>query len=199
MVKMKNARELAIRIVQHIRNYTDRKTQEDRLNWSTYATPAEGLSGRFILQDRRTFGVIPGVTDKDYYTNSYHVPVGFPISIKDKIDIEAPFHKLCNAGHITYIELDDTPSEDVIMDILNYAYKHTNISYMGINFHIRYCRECGTYLHVSQSKCPKCGSRNLQGISRVTGYLSLDERFGAGKSAERADRKSHITGNNTYV
>ena len=193
------ARELALRIVTHLRNYTDRVTQEDKLNWSTYATPAEGLSGRFILQDRKTFGVIPGVTDKDYYTNSYHVPVGFPISIKDKIDIEAPFHKLCNAGHITYIELDDMPTGDVIMDILDYAYKHTNISYMGINFHIRYCRECGTYLNIAQSKCPKCGSQNLQGVSRVTGYLSLDERFGAGKHAERADRISHVTKEHTYV
>jgi ribonucleoside-triphosphate reductase len=192
------ARELALRIVTYLRNYTDRVTQEDKLNWSTYATPAEGLSGRFILQDRKTFGIIPGVTDKEYYTNSYHVPVGFPISIKDKIDIEAPFHKLCNAGHITYIELDDMPTGDVIMDILDYAYKHTNISYMGINFHIRYCRECGTYLNISQSKCPKCGSHNLQGISRVTGYLSLDERFGAGKYAERADRISHVTKSHTY-
>lgn len=192
------ARELAFKIVKYIRDYTDRKTQEDMLNWSTYATPAEGLSGRFILQDRKTFGVIHGVTDKDYYTNSYHVPVGYPISIKDKIDIEAPFHKLCNAGHITYIELDDTPSSDVIMDILDYAYKHTNISYIGINFHIRYCKDCGTYLHAAQSKCPKCGSQNLQGISRVTGYLSLDERFGAGKSAERTDRVSHTSNTHTY-
>jgi ribonucleoside-triphosphate reductase len=195
-----NARELGIKIVTHIRNYTNKLTQETKLNWSTYATPAEGLSGRFILQDKKVFGEIEGVTDKEYYTNSYHVPVGFPTSIKDKIDIEAPYHKLCNAGHISYIELDDYPSEDVIMDILSYAYKNTNISYIGINFHIRYCKDCGTYLHGGEHKCTKCGSYNIQGISRVTGYLSLDERFGAGKYAERTDRKSHTENHlNTYA
>lgn len=184
------ARELGFKIISHIRSYTDRLTKETKLNWSTYATPAEGLSGKFILQDKKVFGEIEGVTDKEYYTNSYHIPVSFPISIKDKIDVEAPYHKLCNAGHISYIELDDYPTEDVIMDILDYAYKSTNISYIGINFHIRYCRDCGTYLKNGEGKC-KCGSHNIQGISRVTGYLSLDERFGAGKYAERADRKSH--------
>ncbi|MFL0266615.1 anaerobic ribonucleoside triphosphate reductase [Candidatus Clostridium radicumherbarum] len=190
--EVENARELGFKIISHIRNYTDKLTQETKLNWSTYATPAEGLSGRFILQDKKVFGEIKGVTDKEYYTNSYHIPVGFPISIKDKIDIEAPFHKLCNAGHISYIELDDYPTEDVIMDILNYAYKHTNISYIGINFHIRYCKDCGTYLSHGEHKCNKCGSYNIQGISRITGYLSLDERFGAGKYAERAERVSHL-------
>jgi ribonucleoside-triphosphate reductase len=95
--------------------------------------------------------------------------------------------------------LDDVPSEEVIIDILNYAYKYTNISYLGINFHIRYCKDCGTYLHVGQSKCPKCGGQRLQGVSRVTGYLSLDERFGAGKTAEKADRISHITKEHNYA
>ncbi|NLP28801.1 MAG: anaerobic ribonucleoside-triphosphate reductase [Clostridia bacterium] len=193
------SRELGLKIIGHIRNFTNEMTKEDRLNWSTYATPAEGLSGKFILQDKKVFGVIEGVTDKEYYSNSYHVPVGFPISIKDKIDIEAPYHKLCNGGHISYIELDDVPSEEVIIDILNYAYKYTNISYLGINFHIRYCKDCGTHLHVGQSKCPKCGGQRLQGVSRVTGYLSLDERFGAGKTAEKADRISHITKEHNYA
>lgn len=190
------ARELGLQIISHMRNYTDRVTEETHLNWSCYATPAEGLSGKFISQDKKIFGEIPGVTDKDYYTNSYHIPVGYPISIKSKIDIEAPYHKLCNAGHISYIEIDDYPSAEVIMDILNYAYNSTNINYIGINFHIRYCRDCGTYLHGEQT-CSKCGSSNIQGISRVTGYLSLDERFGAGKFAERADRISQ--GNNKQV
>lgn len=185
------SRELGLKIVSHIREYTDKLTQETRLNWSTYATPAEGLSGRFIVQDQKVFGTIEGVTDKEYYTNSYHIPVSFPVSIKDKIDIEAPYHKLCNAGHISYLELDGYPSQEVIMDILNYAYKNTNISYIGINFHIRYCRDCGTYLNNGEQKCTKCNSYNIQGVSRVTGYLSLDERFGAGKYAEREDRISH--------
>jgi ribonucleoside-triphosphate reductase len=84
------------------------------------------------------------------------------------------------------------------MDIVNYAYNNTNISYMGINFHIRYCRHCGTYLSASDTKCPSCNSEDIQGISRVTGYLSLDERFGAGKSAERADRISQASGKHVY-
>ena len=98
---------------------------------------------------------------------------------------------MCNGGHISYLEVDDMPTEEAIMDIVRYAYRNTNLSYMGINFHIRYCRRCGTYLHEGQHKCPKCESTDIQGISRVTGYLSLDERFGEGKVAERADRVSH--------
>jgi ribonucleoside-triphosphate reductase (formate) len=189
------ARELGVKIVQHIRAYTDRLTAETHLNWSTYATPAEGLSGRFVVQDKKIFGNIKGVTDKEYYTNSFHVPVEYMISIKDKVETEAPYHKLCNAGHISYIELDDYPTADVLEDILRYAYESTNISYLGINFHIRYCRECGTFLR-GEDTCHSCGSDNIQGISRVTGYLSLDERFGVGKSAERSDRVSHDSSHN---
>ena len=187
----KEARKLGLEIIEFIRNYTDKLIEETRLNWSCYATPAEGLSGKFIKQDKKAFGIIKGVTDKDYYTNSFHIPVSYNISIKEKIDIEAPYHKLCNAGHISYIEVDDCPSPEVIMDIIKYAYTNTNISYIGINFHIRYCKECGTSIESNLSKCPKCNSRNIQGVSRVTGYLSLDERFGPGKYEERLDRRSH--------
>lgn len=185
------ARELGLKIITYIREFIDRTTEETKLNWSCYATPAEGLSGKFIKQDKKIFGIIQGVTDKDYYTNSFHIPVNYPISIKDKINIEAPYHKLCNAGHISYLEVDDRPSGEIIMDILNYAYKNTNISYLGVNFHIRYCRSCGEFLNSSERKCHKCGSEDIQGVSRVTGYLSLDERFGPGKYEERADRISH--------
>ncbi|KOF57784.1 ribonucleoside-triphosphate reductase [Clostridium sp. DMHC 10] len=192
------ARELGYKIVEYIRRYTDKLIEETHLNWSCYATPAEGLSGKFIVKDKAIFGEIPGVTDKEYYSNSYHIPVGYNISIKEKINIEAPYHALCNGGHISYIELDDYPDDQTVMDIINYAYNNTNISYMGINFHIRYCRHCGTYLSSSDVKCPSCGDTDIQGISRVTGYLSLDERFGAGKSAERADRISQASGNRVY-
>ena len=192
-----SSRELGIKIITYIRNYTDKLIEETHLNWSCYATPAEGLSGKFIVHDKKIFGEIPGVTDKDYYTNSYHIPVGFPISIKDKIDIEAPYHKICNGGHISYIEIDDYPSAEVVKSIIDYAYDNTNISYIGINFHIRYCKECGTYMH-GEDVCPKCGSNNIQGISRVTGYLSLDERFGEGKTAERRDRISQGSSKHVY-
>ncbi|MCY6484983.1 anaerobic ribonucleoside triphosphate reductase [Clostridium aestuarii] len=187
----KEAYELGIKIVSHIREFCDKYKEIDKLNWSCYATPAEGLSGKFVLQDQKVFGKIKGVTDKDYYTNSYHVPVCYKISIKDKIDIEAPFHKICNGGHITYIEMDGYPEQESVKAIIDYAYKNTNISYIGVNFHMKYCKECGETIEVSDLKCPKCGSVNIQGISRVTGYLSLDERFGAGKVAERSDRTSH--------
>ena len=115
-----DARKLGFKIISHIRSFIDRVTEETKLNWSCYATPAEGLSGKFIRKDKKSFGIIKDVTDKDYYTNSFHIPVKYPISIKDKIDIEAPYHKLCNAGHISYIEVDDCPSGESIMDILNY-------------------------------------------------------------------------------
>lgn len=170
------------------------------MNWSCYATPAEGLSGKFVIQDRDRFGSIAGVTDKDYYTNSFHVPVGYQISIIDKIQIEAPFHRMCNAGHISYIEVDGYPSEETIEKIITYAYDSSNISYIGINFHLRYCKDCGTSVTDCGKTCPECGSSHIQGISRVTGYLSLDERFGSGKSAERQDRLSHDEAHkNTYT
>ena len=194
-----SSRELGLKIISFLREKLDKFTEETKLNWSCYATPAEGLSGKFIAIDKKIYGNIKGVTDKDYYTNSFHLPVGFPISIKDKIDIEAPYHKLCNGGHISYIEVDDNPTPECIMDIINYAYKNTNISYLGVNFHIRYCKECGASLTSSDCKCPSCGSTNIQGISRVTGYLSLDERFGVGKAAERKDRITHTeTHENMY-
>ncbi|MGL4344403.1 MAG: anaerobic ribonucleoside-triphosphate reductase [Cellulosilyticaceae bacterium] len=185
------ARELGYRIIKRMRNFTDQTTADTQMNWACYATPAEGLSGKFIAQDRARFGMITGVTDKEYYTNSFHIPVGFPISIIDKIQIEAPFHKLCNAGHISYIEVDGYPTPETIEKIISYAYAHSNISYIGINFHLRYCKDCGAMIEDSVKNCPDCGSQSIQGISRVTGYLSLDERFGGGKSAERNDRLSH--------
>ena len=190
-----NSRKLGYEIIKHIRDFCDKTTKEFKLNFSAYATPAEGLSGKFISKDIKIFGKIKGITDKKYYTNSFHVPVGYQISIKEKIDIEAPYHKLCNGGHISYIELDNCPSSEVIKSIVDYAFNNSNIGYFGINFHIKYCKDCGTYLLNEQDTCPKCNSKNIQGISRVTGYLSLDERFAPedsfGKGAEKADRISH--------
>ena len=191
------ARDLGEQIISHLRNKCDEFKEQDKLNWSCYGSPAEGLSGKFVPEDRKRYGLIPGVTDKDYYTNSFHIPVGYPISIKEKINIEAPYHKLCNGGHISYIEIDDYPDEETIENIIRYSYENTNISYIGINFHIRYCKDCGTYLH-DEDSCPKCGSKKIQGISRVTGYLSLDERFGPGKVAERKDRTDHNNKHNKF-
>ena len=108
------ARELGYSMIQRMRDFTDKTTKDTGLNWSCYATPAEGLSGKFISQDRQRFGIIPGVTDKEYYTNSFHVPVNYPVSIIDKIQIEAPFHKMCNAGHtVSYTHLTLPTTERV--------------------------------------------------------------------------------------
>jgi ribonucleoside-triphosphate reductase len=189
------ARDLGERIITHLREKCDEYKEKYKLNFSCYATPAEGLSGKFVPVDKEIYGIIPGVTDKEYYTNSFHVPVGYRISIKDKIEIEAPYHKMCNGGHISYVELDDYPDGKTIEKIVSYAYENTNISYIGANFHIRYCKNCGKYVH-NENNCPACGSYDIQGISRVTGYLSLDERFGKGKEAEKKDRTDH---NNKHV
>lgn len=184
------SKELGLKIVKTIRSACDNYTKKYHLNFSCYATPAEGLSGKFIMQDKLLFGEIKGVTDKDYYTNSFHVPVRQSISITEKIKIEGPYHKLCNGGHITYIEVDGYPDAEVVENIIMYAYEYTNINYLGINFHIKYCKDCGSLIEPGENRCV-CGSDKIQGISRVTGYLSLDERFGSGKVAEREDRVSH--------
>lgn len=138
----KEAQELGLKIITHLRERCDALTKKHKLNFSCYATPAEGLSGKFTKLDLKFLGEIPWITDKGFYTNSYHVPVDFPISIAEKIAIEAPYHKLCNGGHISYVEFDDYPSGEQIEKVLRWAYSNTNINYMGINFHIRYCREC---------------------------------------------------------
>lgn len=183
-------RELGDSIIRTIREFADETKVKTGLNFSCYGSPAEGLSGRFAPMDRARYGTIAGVTDKDYYTNSYHVNPGYKIAIKDKIQIEAPYHELCNGGRISYIELDDYPSKEEIERIVTWSFTNTNISYIGINFHVRYCTSC-SHLLGTEDECPKCGSRKIQGVSRITGYLALDERFGKGKFAERADRVAH--------
>ena len=145
----KEAQELGLKIVTHIRNRCDEITQKRKLNFSCYATPAEGLSGKFIKQDLEMFGPIPWVNDKAFYTNSFHVPVDYPISYAEKIKIEAPYHKLCNGGHISYIEFDDYPSGEQVEKIIRWAYENTNINYVATNFHIRYCCDCAQRMQIS--------------------------------------------------
>jgi ribonucleoside-triphosphate reductase len=184
----------AYEIMKHMRDRIDGYKTKYNLNFTFYATPAEGLSGRFVKIDQKRYGVIPGVTDKDYYTNSFHIPVKFPISAYKKGGFEAPFHKLCNAGMISYFELDGGDCETRAKFIdrsITMLLGNTDINYWGYNFHIRYCKDCGTELLSGEQHCSNCGSTNIQGVSRVTGYLSLDERFTPGKVAERKDRKTH--------
>lgn len=192
------SRALGLEIVKHIRDFTDSLKEKHHLNFSCYASPAEGLSGRFTKLDKAKYGIIKGVTDKDYYTNSFHVPVGVNISIKDKLEIEAPYHKLCNGGHISYIELDNYPTGEQVESIVVNSFTHTDMDYLGINFHEKQCKKCGEHLFEDEEICPSCGSDEIQGISRITGYLAFDDRFGPGKKAERKDRVSHTNGNLVY-
>ena len=184
--------ELGMNIVSYIRAKIDSFTTIYDLNYTFLATPAEGLSGRFLEIDRKQYGVIDGVTDKDYYTNSYHVPVGYDISMFDKIAIEGPYHKFCNAGHISYVEMASPPLDNIesIEAIIRHM-KDADMGYAGINFPIDFCREC-SYQGVFPDDCPSCESEDISRVRRITGYFSTIDRFNDSKKKELADRKPHI-------
>lgn len=192
------AQNLGIDIISHMRNRMDEYSEKTGLNVTLLATPAEGLSGRFIRLDKARFGVIEGVTDKEYYTNSFHIPVYYPISAYKKIQLEAPYHNLTNAGHITYVELDGDPSKnlDAFEKIIRYM-KSQNIGYGSINHPIDRDPICG-YTGIIGDTCPSCGRKEtdsnmgFQRIRRITGYLvgTLD-RFNNAKRAEVEDRVKH--------
>ena len=159
------ARELGLRIVTHMRHWMDRRSRELRLNVTCLATPAEGLSGRFVAMDRERYGEIAGVTDRDYYTNSFHVPVWYGISAAKKVDIEAPYHGLCNAGHITYVELDgDTARNLEAMETLVRYMHDKNLGYFAISHPVDRDPVCG-YVGVINGVCPRCGRREGEAIS----------------------------------
>ena len=159
------ARELGLRIVTHMRHWMDRRSRELRLNVTCLATPAEGLSGRFVAMDRKKYGEIKGVTDRDYYTNSFHVPVWYNISAAKKVDIEAPYHALCNAGHITYIELDgDTARNLEAMESLVRYMHDKGCGYFAISHPVDRDPVCG-YVGVINGVCPRCGRREGEAIS----------------------------------
>lgn len=187
------AMEEGYRIVKYIANKVQAMTERHHLNFTTLATPAEGLSGRFINLDRKKYKVIPGVTDKGYYTNSFHIPVDYTISIQDKLKIEGPFQKLCDAGHISYVELKDSPHQNpqAVESIIKYGFQQ-DIGYMGINFPIDECPQCG-HSGIITDDCPACGNPDsyIRRIRRITGYLSTIDRFGDGKLAELQDRVTH--------
>ncbi|MGI6168100.1 MAG: anaerobic ribonucleoside triphosphate reductase [Christensenellales bacterium] len=192
------SRNLGLEIVSFMRDYLDRLSEETQMNYTLLATPAEGLSGRFIRIDRKKYGVIPGVTDHDYYTNSFHVPVYFPISAYEKIQIEAPYHALTNAGHITYVELDgDTTHNIEAFEQVVRAMHDAGIGYGSINHPVDRDPVCG-YNGIIGDCCPKCGRHEKDGgpsferIRRITGYLvgTLD-RFNDAKRAEERDRLKH--------
>ena len=159
------AQKLGIEIVTYMRKYCDNKVKETGLNFSLFATPAEGLSGRFVKIDRAKYGVIEGVTDRDYYTNSSHIPVYYPISAAKKIELEAPYHELCNAGAIGYVECDGDLTKNVkaFMDIILYM-KKCNWTYGSINHPVDRCPVCG-YVGIINDTCPKCGRKDKEAVT----------------------------------
>lgn len=188
----KEALDLGYDIINHIRQYCDETSEQYGLNFVCYATPAEGTAGRFVPQDRKVFGVIEGVTDKDFYTNSYHVPVEQEISIFDKIEIEGRFHSVCNGGHISYVELPSSleHNPEAFEDILRWMSK-CDFGYAGINFPIDECIVCGHTGIISEDECPECGSESIRRIRRITGYLSTVDRFNDAKKCELDMRVKH--------
>lgn len=180
-------------IVAFMRNKVDKAAERYNLNYTLLATPAEGLSGRFTKMDCREFGLIPGVTDKDYYTNSFHVPVNYLISIYDKIKIEGVYHKYTNAGHISYVEFTAPPINNLgaLEDILRHM-NQCDVGYAGINFPVDFCEGCGRLGVIDTDTCPTCGSSNIRRVRRITGYLSTVDRFNDAKCTELKQRVSHI-------
>lgn len=193
------SRELGLDIISHMRERCDDYSKKYKLNFTLLATPAEGLAGRFTRIDRKEYGEIKGVTNRDYYTNSFHVPVYYPIGAFEKIEIEAPYHELCNAGHITYIELDGDPSDNIdAFEAVIRKMKESGIGYGSVNHPVDRDPVCGYSGIIDGDRCPSCGRLESEGdvpferLRRITGYLvgSL-ERWNDGKKAEERDRVKH--------
>ena len=192
------AQRLGLEIIAHMRGRLDEEAKKRQLNFTLLATPAEGLSGRFVKIDRKKYGSIPGVTDREYYTNSFHVPVYYPISAFQKIRKEAPYHALTNAGHISYVELDGDPLQNLeAFEKIVRCMKEEGVGYGSINHAVDRDPCCG-YTGIIQDECPKCGRKEEEGavhferIRRITGYLvGSVERFNDAKRAEVRDRVKH--------
>ena len=194
-----SSQKLGLAIVEFMRTKCDIASKARDLNYTLLATPAEGLAGKFVKKDRKDYGVIKNVTDRDFYTNSCHVPVWHKIGIYDKLKIEAPYQKLCNAGHIAYIELDGDPAENLeAVKMAVKTMKDLDIGYGSINHVRNRCLDCGHEdAHGRWDTCPVCKSDNVDIIERITGYLvGSVKKWNAGKVAELNARVSHISGKN---
>ena len=192
------AQRLGLEIIAHMRSRTDEESKKRHLNFTLLATPAEGLSGRFVRIDRKKYGEIPGVTDREYYTNSFHIPVYYPISAFEKIRKEAPYHALTNAGHISYVEMDGDPLQNLqAFEKIIRCMKESGIGYGSINHAVDRDPCCG-YTGMIRDECPRCGRTENEGatsferIRRITGYLvGTVDRFNDAKRAEVRDRIKH--------
>lgn len=188
------SQELGLKIITYMRDRANDFSDKYQHNYSILATPAEGLSGKFTKKDKKEFGIIEGITDKDYYTNSNHVPVYYKCSAKHKAEIEAPYHNLTRGGHIFYVEIDGdaTHNPESIMQIVDLMDKY-NIGYGSINHNRNKCLNCGFENSEKNMKvCPHCGSTNIDKLQRITGYLvGTTDRWNAAKLAELNDRVTH--------
>ncbi|MCI2057394.1 MAG: anaerobic ribonucleoside triphosphate reductase [Oscillibacter sp.] len=194
---------LGLEIIARMRSRCDAESKKRKLNFTLLATPAEGLSGRFLKLDQERYGILPGITDREYYTNSFHVPVYFPISAYRKIQLEAPYHALTNAGHISYVELDGDPAQNVeAFEKIIRCMKESGIGYGSINHALDRDPVCG-YTGVIGDECPGCGRKETDGspaferIRRITGYLvGTMDRWNDAKRAEERDRVKHTLSEN---
>jgi ribonucleoside-triphosphate reductase len=185
---------LGLQIITHMRNRITEFCDKYQHNYSVLATPAEGLAGRFTRYDRKTFGYLQGITDREYYTNSNHVPVYYKCSAHHKAKIEAPYHELTRGGHIFYVEIDGdaTHNPESIMTVVDLMDKY-NMGYASVNHNRNRCMDCGYENATSQlSECPKCGSNHIDRLQRITGYLvGTTDRWNKAKLAELNDRIVH--------
>ena len=192
------SQRLGLEIIARMRARMDAESQKTGLNFSLLATPAEGLSGRFIRMDKEKFGVIPGVTDRDYYTNSFHIPVYYPVSAFEKIKLEAPYHALTNAGHISYVEMDGDPMKNLdAFEKVVRCMKEAGIGYGSVNHPVDRDPCCG-YTGIIDDECPGCGRHEhdervgFERIRRITGYLvGTMDRWNDAKTAEETERVKH--------
>lgn len=190
------SQNLGLEIIGHMRKRMDEASQKYKMNFTLLATPAEGIAGRFVKMDRQIYGSIEGITDREYYTNSFHIPVYYKISAFDKIRLEAPYHELTNAGHITYVELDGDPTQNLdAFEKIVRAMKNANIGYGSINHPVDRDPVCG-FTGIIGDTCPNCGREEgnipFERIRRITGYLvGTLERFNDAKKAEVRDRVKH--------
>ena len=190
------AQQLGLRIVDYMRCRCNEYSETYHHNFSLLATPAEGLSGKFTKTDRKKFGVLEGITDRDYYTNSNHVPVYYKCSARHKAEIEAPYHEMTRAGHIFYVEMDGdaTHNPQAIMNVVDMM-DHYNMGYGSVNHNRNRCMDCGfENAEANLEVCPQCGSKHLDRLQRITGYLvGTTDRWNSGKLAELKDRVIHET------
>ena len=188
------SQKLGLEIISHLKQRVDSWADQLNLNYSVLATPAEGLSGKFTKKDRKTFGIIHNITDKDYYTNSNHIPVWYHCSIKHKAEVEAPYHALTLGGHILYVEFDGdaTHNNEAVLQFTQII-RQNNAGYGSVNHLRNRCLDCGfENAQKALTACPRCGSSRIDTIQRITGYLvGTIDSWNDAKKAELNDRVCH--------